>query len=183
MKELKRSFIRQSCTFCRTKKIRCSGGLVCSACQARNLTCVYTSRAPDKRRSTAQLCGETPISAKNPGLPEPRVVVEPTLGDLLETRFQSQYYSYVPLLHGFEEDRSSAVQINYKVLFFGLTSTLLELLSTRIERPDDSNDACRGPYYYYLRGRFVKDDSQTMFDGIVLENNTSLPSGSDQTVS
>lgn len=43
--------IRQSCTFCRTKKIRCSGELICSACRSRNLNCIYTTRAPKGRNT------------------------------------------------------------------------------------------------------------------------------------
>jgi hypothetical protein len=43
--------IRQSCTFCRKKKIWCSGELICSACQSRQLNCIYTTRAPKGRNT------------------------------------------------------------------------------------------------------------------------------------
>lgn len=33
--------MRKSCHFCRSRKIRCSGQSICSACQERNLDCVY----------------------------------------------------------------------------------------------------------------------------------------------
>ena len=33
--------LRKSCHFCRSRKIRCSGHSICSACQERNLDCVY----------------------------------------------------------------------------------------------------------------------------------------------
>lgn len=33
--------MRKSCGFCRLRKIRCSGQSICSACQERNLDCVY----------------------------------------------------------------------------------------------------------------------------------------------
>ncbi|KAK0511413.1 hypothetical protein JMJ35_005986 [Cladonia borealis] len=41
--------IRKSCYFCRSRKIRCSGGQVCTACRARNMDCVYGREASKGR--------------------------------------------------------------------------------------------------------------------------------------
>ena len=41
--------IRKSCFFCRSRKIRCSGGQVCTACRARNQGCVYGREASKGR--------------------------------------------------------------------------------------------------------------------------------------
>ena len=43
------SAIRKTCYFCRSRKIRCSGGQVCTACRARNLGCVYSKEASKGR--------------------------------------------------------------------------------------------------------------------------------------
>ena len=43
------SGIRKTCYFCRSRKIRCSGGQVCTACRARNLGCVYGREASKGR--------------------------------------------------------------------------------------------------------------------------------------
>ncbi|GKZ67188.1 hypothetical protein AnigIFM50267_001455 [Aspergillus niger] len=37
--------LRRSCVFCRTRKIRCSGESICSACRKRNLSCEYSLEA------------------------------------------------------------------------------------------------------------------------------------------
>ena len=37
--------IRKSCHFCRGRKIRCSGDRICTACQSRNLSCIYEPEA------------------------------------------------------------------------------------------------------------------------------------------
>ncbi|XRM37727.1 hypothetical protein ABZX51_001183 [Aspergillus tubingensis] len=37
--------LRRSCVFCRTRKIRCSGESICSACRKRNLSCEYSPEA------------------------------------------------------------------------------------------------------------------------------------------
>ena len=41
--------IRKSCYFCRSRKIRCSGGQVCTACRARNMDCIYGREASKGR--------------------------------------------------------------------------------------------------------------------------------------
>ncbi|RJE22807.1 hypothetical protein PHISCL_04865 [Aspergillus sclerotialis] len=41
--------LRKSCVFCRSRKIRCSGGHVCAACRERNLNCVYSPEAKKGR--------------------------------------------------------------------------------------------------------------------------------------
>ena len=41
--------IRRSCYFCRSRKIRCSGGQVCTACRARNMDCVYSKETSKGR--------------------------------------------------------------------------------------------------------------------------------------
>lgn len=43
------SAIRKTCYFCRSRKIRCSGGQVCTACRARNLGCIYGREASKGR--------------------------------------------------------------------------------------------------------------------------------------
>ena len=58
------STMRRSCNFCRSRKIRCSGATICSACSERNVDCVYVREASKGRpkgpgfkassRSTAQ---------------------------------------------------------------------------------------------------------------------------------
>ncbi|KAJ3499812.1 hypothetical protein NLG97_g27 [Lecanicillium saksenae] len=48
--------LRRSCIFCRARKIRCSGGHVCSACRERNINCVYgpeSRKGRPKRKQTA----------------------------------------------------------------------------------------------------------------------------------
>lgn len=53
------SAIRKSCYFCRSRKIRCTGGQVCAACRARNLGCVY-GREAIKGRPKGTKSGSAP---------------------------------------------------------------------------------------------------------------------------
>ena len=41
--------MRRSCNFCRSRKIRCSGQSICSACSERNIDCVYVREASKGR--------------------------------------------------------------------------------------------------------------------------------------
>lgn len=43
------STMRRSCNFCRSRKIRCSGATICSACSERNVDCVYVREASKGR--------------------------------------------------------------------------------------------------------------------------------------
>ncbi|BDD55408.1 hypothetical protein MAP00_000930 [Monascus purpureus] len=57
------SGLRQSCLFCRGRKIRCSGGLVCSACQERNRHCVYGPEGRKGRPRRKQTGVDSPLSS------------------------------------------------------------------------------------------------------------------------
>lgn len=44
-----RRFMRKSCHFCRSRKIKCSGHMICEACRERNLECFYSEGEPKGR--------------------------------------------------------------------------------------------------------------------------------------
>ncbi|PWY67247.1 hypothetical protein BO94DRAFT_590946 [Aspergillus sclerotioniger CBS 115572] len=106
--------LRRSCVFCRARKIRCSGESICSACEKRNLSCVYSSEARKgrpKQKGTAFQPPPGPDTHLNNGgesLPSsssrtsvegashsPESATDPTLndivGDELERRFNVYY--------------------------------------------------------------------------------------------
>ncbi|KAB8243184.1 hypothetical protein BDV35DRAFT_396055 [Aspergillus flavus] len=61
------SGLRQSCIFCRGRKIRCSGGRICNACRDRNINCVYGPEARKgrpKRKRTEDKCTLNPGISK-----------------------------------------------------------------------------------------------------------------------
>ncbi|KAE8321219.1 hypothetical protein BDV39DRAFT_197810 [Aspergillus sergii] len=61
------SGLRQSCIFCRGRKIRCSGGRICNACRDRNINCVYGPEARKgrpKRKATGDNCTLNPGVSK-----------------------------------------------------------------------------------------------------------------------
>lgn len=45
--------MRKSCQFCRSRKTRCSGGLICNACHSRNISCVYGRESQKGRPRTS----------------------------------------------------------------------------------------------------------------------------------
>ncbi|PYI02535.1 hypothetical protein BO78DRAFT_217040 [Aspergillus sclerotiicarbonarius CBS 121057] len=67
--------LRRSCVFCRTRKIRCSGESICSACEKRNLSCVYSPEArkgrPKQKGTTAQPPPDSDTQITNGGEPLP----------------------------------------------------------------------------------------------------------------
>ncbi|RAL05133.1 uncharacterized protein BO80DRAFT_178030 [Aspergillus ibericus CBS 121593] len=76
------SALRRSCVFCRSRKIRCSGESICSACEKRNLSCVYSPEArkgrPKQKGTTAQPDPASDTHSNHGGepLPSPRTSVE-----------------------------------------------------------------------------------------------------------
>lgn len=64
------SALRRSCIFCRARKIRCSGGHVCSACRERNINCVYGPESRKGRPRRKQSAG-TDGQMKMPPTPMP----------------------------------------------------------------------------------------------------------------
>ncbi|OGM44338.1 hypothetical protein ABOM_007262 [Aspergillus bombycis] len=57
--------LRQSCRFCRGRKIRCSGGRICKACLDRNINCVY---GPEARKGRPKRKGTEDQCTINPGV-------------------------------------------------------------------------------------------------------------------
>ncbi|KAE8375200.1 hypothetical protein BDV26DRAFT_283626 [Aspergillus bertholletiae] len=65
--QIRTSSLRQSCIFCRGRKIRCSGGQICNACRDRNINCVYGPEARKgrpKRKETEDKCTLNPGVSK-----------------------------------------------------------------------------------------------------------------------
>ncbi|KAB8255586.1 hypothetical protein BDV32DRAFT_154093 [Aspergillus pseudonomiae] len=63
--QIKTSRLRQSCRFCRGRKIRCSGGRICKACRDRNINCVY---GPEARKGRPKRKGTEDKCTLNPGV-------------------------------------------------------------------------------------------------------------------
>ncbi|KAH8435080.1 Zn(II)2Cys6 transcription factor [Aspergillus melleus] len=63
--------LRRSCIFCRARKIRCSGGHICSACRERNINCVYGPEArkgrPRRKPSSLDRSQRLSPPTSNPG--------------------------------------------------------------------------------------------------------------------
>ncbi|KAA8649451.1 hypothetical protein EYZ11_007754 [Aspergillus tanneri] len=60
------SSLRRSCIFCRARKIRCSGGHICSACRERNINCVYGPEARKGRPRRKQPSADRPLRVPPP---------------------------------------------------------------------------------------------------------------------
>ncbi|KAE8134526.1 hypothetical protein BDV38DRAFT_160992 [Aspergillus pseudotamarii] len=63
--QIRSSGLRQSCIFCRGRKIRCSGGRICNACRDRNINCVY---GPEARKGRPRRKGTEDKCTLNPGV-------------------------------------------------------------------------------------------------------------------
>ncbi|KAL5336138.1 hypothetical protein BJX70DRAFT_373621 [Aspergillus crustosus] len=164
------SSTRKSCSFCRGKKIRCSGELICSACRSRNRNCFYTSRSSRARSSRFNL-----------DLNHSTLPITPTdtsLGELLEGHFEQLYQHSDPSPLAAQEINAplSTSEINYKDLFFSLTPALLSLLSTQIGQSHSIPQ-----HNYYLQNSFARDASHAFYPKGVGETKVPLPRGDDQT--
>ncbi|KAJ6786205.1 hypothetical protein PWT90_04711 [Aphanocladium album] len=65
------SALRRSCIFCRARKIRCSGGHVCSACRERNINCVYGPESRKGRPRRKQPASNNGLTKMPPTTPMP----------------------------------------------------------------------------------------------------------------
>ncbi|KAF5860472.1 hypothetical protein ETB97_001482 [Aspergillus alliaceus] len=62
--QIRTSSLRQSCVFCRGRKIRCTGGRICGACRDRNINCIY---APEARKGRPKRKGVEDQRTPNSG--------------------------------------------------------------------------------------------------------------------
>lgn len=89
------STLRRSCIFCRARKIRCSGGHICTACRDRNINCVYGLESRKGRpRNVRKEVAEAGLSLEGSGrkhddTPTPRR--GQTLGGELEQMFDEYF--------------------------------------------------------------------------------------------
>ncbi|OJJ82554.1 Zn(II)2Cys6 transcription factor domain-containing protein, partial [Aspergillus glaucus CBS 516.65] len=89
------STLRRSCIFCRARKIRCSGGHICTACRNRNINCVYGLESRKGRpRNIRKGVAEAGLSLeggirKHDDTPTPRR--GQTLGGELEQMFDEYF--------------------------------------------------------------------------------------------
>lgn len=89
---------RRSCRFCRSRKLRCSGASVCSACKDRQIECVYDQGGPKGRPRVSGARTTGRLVAGQPG-PEPAMKQAPwtspsspssaTAGQLFSPRLKS----------------------------------------------------------------------------------------------
>ncbi|KAH8432349.1 uncharacterized protein LDX57_009988 [Aspergillus melleus] len=89
--------LRRSCIFCRTRKIRCSGGHICAACRERNIDCVYSPEAR-KGRPRRKIRHDSSASPAADQTPSPEITTgaassQTTLGEDLEQRFNAYFIS------------------------------------------------------------------------------------------
>ncbi|OJJ06314.1 hypothetical protein ASPVEDRAFT_32621 [Aspergillus versicolor CBS 583.65] len=65
--------LHRSCIFCRARKIRCSGGTICTACRERNINCIYS---PEARKGRPRRRGASSSDAQGqPRKPQRRRLV------------------------------------------------------------------------------------------------------------
>ncbi|KAE8145290.1 hypothetical protein BDV25DRAFT_165000 [Aspergillus avenaceus] len=62
------SVLRRSCVFCRGRKIRCSGGHICNACQERHISCVYSPEARKGRPRRKAIADRSRLSTVGTGV-------------------------------------------------------------------------------------------------------------------
>ncbi|PYH98314.1 hypothetical protein BO71DRAFT_65208 [Aspergillus ellipticus CBS 707.79] len=89
---------RRSCRFCRSRKLRCSGASVCSACKDRQIECLYDQGGPKGRprvtaarsghRSVARQTGSDPVMKQAPWTSPPSPTAT-TTGQLFSPRLKS----------------------------------------------------------------------------------------------
>ncbi|PYH94088.1 hypothetical protein BO71DRAFT_240081 [Aspergillus ellipticus CBS 707.79] len=127
--------LRRSCVFCRSRKIRCSGETICSACQKRNLSCVYSPEAKKGRPKQKGIATPSPLASHlHPvneqgtfpsssgtgaeGAPRSDRARQPAagstpdfpVGDELERRFNIWFITYIGPRTGIVEDSISSYQ-------------------------------------------------------------------------
>ncbi|KAI2914396.1 transcriptional regulator family: Fungal Specific TF [Aspergillus niger] len=77
----KKAELRRSCTFCRTRKIACSGERICNACRSRSIECVYDLEiAKGRPRLNKTTSTRASISA-GPAGPSPIMLEDGEPGD------------------------------------------------------------------------------------------------------
>ena len=92
--------IRKSCYFCRSRKIRCSGGHVCTACRARNSGCVYGREGSKGRpRSTKSASAPRKGALRETLILQHRLIVSQPKWITRNTRSPAQYPSRCINLH------------------------------------------------------------------------------------
>lgn len=182
------SALRRSCTFCRTRRIRCSGGHICTACRGRNINCIYGREARKGRpRRTDQGHRHQPSSSLEAGLETgvPLVLGDDskqtgqadgslTLGRMLEQMFdeylicksglRSVFRASINIFHRKQqqqqEDRCS--RLNYDGLLCFLASDMVEIFVSRF-----GYLGCESPNFaqqdFYIAS-LAADTTSNMFD-------------------
>ncbi|KAA8651638.1 Zn(II)2Cys6 transcription factor domain-containing protein [Aspergillus tanneri] len=180
--------LRRSCIFCRTRKIRCSGGHICAACRERNLDCVYS---PEARKGRPRRRG-LPTSSASPHVkqssPSGRAR-EPdylhTLGDDLEQRFQAYFISNPgsqsnlfqnSIASFYRRARPTTTgpprRLDYAGLLSWMSHEMVEMLLLRLghlgcERPSEMTTATRDAFITAL----AADTSACMFESTPPQKN------------
>ena len=182
------SALRRSCTFCRTRKICCSGGHICTACRDRHINCIYGREARKGRpRRTDQGHRHQPSSSLEAGLETgvPLVLGDDskqtgqadgslTLGRMLEQMFDEYFICKSGLRSVFrasinsfhrkrqqqQEDRRS--RLNNDGLLCFLANDMVEIFVSRF-----GNLGCESPDFtqqdFYIAS-LAADTTSNMFD-------------------
>ncbi|KAB8360573.1 hypothetical protein FH972_024313 [Carpinus fangiana] len=186
--------IRKSCQFCRSRKIRCSGDRICSACKFRNLNCVYGREATKgrPRTSTATTSSRGPLPHDKLSRDKPCASAsaapsrsdgtyallqgrEPSMGRELERIFQHEFLYKASLqstnprpINGIAPDSTYSAlpfePITYDRLYFGITQGLVQLILTQY----GSLGYCESPDIptWYLARSLAHDSTAQMFDEV-----------------
>lgn len=176
--------LRRSCIFCRTRKIRCSGGHICAACRERKIDCVYSPEArkgrPRRRiqhdssaRPAEQTCPASGLTSASPSN---------TLGEDLEQRFNAYFISnpgsrsnlFQNSIASFYRRTGSpaagpAPRLKYEELLSLMSHEMVEMLLLRL-----GHLGCERPETATNRNAFIAglaaDTSASMFEPSQHEN-------------
>ncbi|PWY92600.1 hypothetical protein BO70DRAFT_367680 [Aspergillus heteromorphus CBS 117.55] len=154
---------RRSCRFCRSRKLRCSGASVCSACKDRQIECLYDQGGPKGRprvtgarsghRPVARQTGSDPIMKQTPWTSPPSPSETGAAGQLFSPRLKSVAEALLEVstetrekLHGHSLDgfpltrtgslHLGAPKLGYRDLVMVLTQDLVDATVARFSSLD-----------------------------------------------
>ena len=159
--------IRKSCHFCRSRKIRCSGQRMCTACSARNLDCVYGREASKGRPR-----GSTTSSAKSVSSKDSKSASHDLSQDLTG-RNDSTTSFFAASLRSKQQSRDNSPPLSSSLSLrtYGSPVVQEELISTKLERSFHQSFPIPPPQDSTLGSTcFSQETERTIWEAAINEN-------------
>lgn len=162
--------LRKSCHFCRSRKIRCSGETICSACTERSIECSYKVGGPKGRPKRLSPSNTVP-SSKRPREASANELSTPTNNPIQDTHActDSMARSTFPTFEGpsaGKDDRQPLLEIS---IASNLQAMFGRLIDSQVEAPSHPSDHILDGFRKHLPG----GGAQPTIDDHMLETSIS----------